>query len=1032
MSNKGKKKNNTAVSSSDSPAEKTPVKADKAIPAPLEKPVVGNENEHPLPVSAENRTAASKNITEASASSAAESAGTSPELSSAETSSKPKRRSRRRKSTGQNQPKENTAKTAETITKDQTPESAQKPKPAGRKKREPKKKQASSAAEHAASLSETSEETGKTAESKPADNKEPDSDPSGKEDNTASLKPEDKSEAKEPKGEKESEAEESPAKDKAEEKEEPKEESKEDADAQKSEDSLKKTEPPEVKQEEKPEEKSEEKQDKKPAPPKPESPAPESERPHHKISAKEANLRNAAKEAGTAEEAVKDDKKAKRKRGLAGRIMIGLSILILIAATAAGFGGFMFYQSLLTNMPPLDVGKREEYSMASRIYDRNGNFVAEYGTNENVEWADSKEIPQMLKDAFIAIEDERFYTHNGIDLKRLTGAVIGQLTGQSSYGASTITQQLIKNTHLSQEVTYTRKAQEIHLAMELEKVMSKDDILVWYMNTLYLGDSNYGVKVAAKDYFGKELYELSLRECAILAGLAQSPNEYNPRLNLLKGDLTPTNRRISTVLYKMLDTGKINEDQYEAAMNGHLVILKNSRRYELYDYPIYVEYAVENVASKLLQAENTPINDETLTEKKQWLRSAGYDISTAFDKKIQDTAQDAITNFDRYPATVTGTDVEVSAVIMDQRKGEVVAMVGGRHEPDKPEGFNRATDSTQAVGSSIKPLSVYAPACETGDYPGTTVLDVQSSIEGYGEDNSYPNGDHTGAAITMRKALELSHNIPAARFLLEHVGIDRSYDFMVKEGFAPENLAKTPAGLALGATDVTTLEMTGAYACLANGGEYIEPHAYTKVTDRFGNVILTGKDEIDRHRAFSKSTAWLVTDMMHSNMVEGYGVNARLTDVTSAGKTGTHEHQVISFGGYSPYYTSFLRISADDYVRMINSSSYYQSAPLWKAYMDPIHEGLPDREIQDFSAEDVGIQEYYVCSNSGMLAESWCPGHTEYAAPNNAPTEKCDGHLYGSGQSDWSEWQEESSINYSDPEWWLHGWWDEQGNFHPE
>ena len=759
------------------------------------------------------------------------------------------------------------------------------------------------------------------------------------------------------------------------------------------------------------------------------------EKPHaRRISAREANERNAAKEAGLKEETLPKkqlEKKARKKRALPGKILIGLAVFVLLAATACGFGGFMFYQSLLENMPPLDVSKREEYSMASKIYDRDGNFVAEYGTNENVEWANSDEIPQMLKDAFIAIEDERFYSHNGIDLKRLVGAVIGQLTGSSSYGASTITQQLIKNTHLSQEVTYTRKAQEIHLAMELEKVMSKDDILVWYMNTLYLGDSNYGVKVAAKDYFGKELYELSLRECAILAGLAQSPNEYNPRLNLLKGDLSPTNRRISNVLYKMLETGKISEDQYEAAMKGHLVILRNSRRYELYDYPTYVEYAVENVAKKLLEAENTPINDETLTEKKQWLRSAGYTINTAFDRNIQDIAQDAITNFDRYPATVTGTEVEVSAVIMDQHTGEVVAMVGGRHEPDKPEGFNRATDSTQAVGSSIKPLSVYAPACETGDYPGTTVLDVQEGIEGYGEDNSYPNGDHTGAAITMRKALELSHNIPAARFLLEHVGIDRSYDFMVKEGFAPENLAKTPAGLALGATDVTTLEMTGAYACLANGGEYIEPHAYRKVTDRFGNVILNAAEEIDRHRAFSKSTAWLVTDMMHSNMIEGYGVNARLDNVTSAGKTGTHEHQVISFGGYTPYYTSFLRISADDYVRMINSSSYYQSAPLWKAYMNPIHEGLEDREIQDFTKEDVGIEEYYVCSNSGMLAQSWCAGHKEYAAPNNKPTEYCDGHIYGSGEGDWSEWQQESSIDYNDPEWYLKGWWDEEGNFHP-
>ena len=713
-----------------------------------------------------------------------------------------------------------------------------------------------------------------------------------------------------------------------------------------------------------------------------------------------------------------------------GKILLGIFAAFMILGVIAGFAGTMWFENLIENAPPLDVGKREEYSQASVIYDHDGNFVAEYGTNENVEWAESNEIPQQLKDAFIAIEDQRFYEHNGIDLKRLVGAVIGQITGNASYGASTITQQLIKNTHLTQEVSYERKASEIHLALELEKVMSKDDILVWYMNTLYLGDSNYGVKVAAEDYFGKKLNQLSLRECAILAGLAQSPNAYNPRLNSLKGDMTPTNRRANNVLYAMHKTGKINDTQYDAALNEHLNVLEQSRRYKLYNYPIYVEYAVENVATKLLEAEEAEITDDALTEKKQWLRTAGYQIYTGFNTQIQDIAQDAITNFDRYPTLVTGTNVQASAVIMDQRTGEVVAMVGGREEPTAPEGFNRATDSTQAVGSSIKPLSVYAPACETGDYPGTTVMDTQESIQGYGEDNSYPNGDHTGAAITMRRALELSHNIPAARFLLEHVGIDKAYNFMVEEGFAPENLAKTAAGLALGATDVTTLEMTGAYACLANGGVYIEPHAYRKVTDRFGNLILDGAN-VESHRVFSESTAWLVTDMMESNMRDGYGVNARLSNVKSAGKTGTHEHQVISFGGYTPYYTSFLRISADDYVRMTNSSSYYQSAPLWRAYMEPIHEGLEDRDILDYTAEDVGIKQYWVCTNSGQLAQSWCEGHYEYAAPSNAPTVLCEGHTYA--EPEWTEedWSEDGFINYDDPNWWEKGWWDEMGNFHP-
>ncbi|MEE3487797.1 MAG: transglycosylase domain-containing protein [Bulleidia sp.] len=698
--------------------------------------------------------------------------------------------------------------------------------------------------------------------------------------------------------------------------------------------------------------------------------------------------------------------------------LIGIATCLVIAA---GIAGYLYYRSLLAGIPELDLNKRYEYSTASTLYDNKGNFIASYAGNENVQWVTMDEIPQTMRDAIVSIEDKRFYEHNGVDAKRLTGAVIGQITGNASYGASTITQQLIKNNYLSSEVTYKRKAQEIHLALELEKHLSKDEILEWYLNTVFFGNSDYGIKRAAYDYFGvSDLHQLTTRECAMLAGLVQSPNNYNPKLNTLNRKMDITNERTDTVLYAMYENGKLSEDEYNKALKERPVIRTESDRTKLYDYPIFVEYCIENVASELLEQEGREVTTENIEEEKRFLRNAGYEICMSMDKDMQDILQSAITNYTNYPKTWSGEQVEASAVIMDQHTGEVVAMVGGREEPTEPEGFNRATDSTQAVGSSIKPLSVYAPALETGDYPGTTVLDVQSPIEGWYNDDltlGYPGGDCINGPITMRRALELSHNIPAARFLLEHVGLDRSYNFMIQEGFNPDHLSRTAAGIGLGATDVTTLEMTAGYACLANEGVYIEPHAYTLVKDRFGNVILNGKDEIDTHRVFSQSTSWLITDMMHSNMDEGLGRLAKLETVTSCGKTGTHEHQALSFGGYTHYYTSFLRISADTYATMSNSSSFYQASPLWKSYMDPIHEDKADVPILDVTAEQLGIKQYHVCTNTGMLAQDWCPSDMEYAAPSNAPTVVCDGvHSWGIEQ-------------YSDENGQYPGYWDDQGNW---
>ena len=582
---------------------------------------------------------------------------------------------------------------------------------------------------------------------------------------------------------------------------------------------------------------------------------------------------------------VPEKKKKKKKKGKHRVLKAILAVfLLMFAIGGAAVGGYIMKN--LEDVPELDLYQLRDYSMATQLYDINGNFVAEYQANENVDWAYIDEVPQHLKDAFISIEDKRFYKHHGLDLPRFLNAVWGQLTHTSSHGGSTITQQVIKNTYLTQEVTYKRKIQEIYLALKLERELDKDQILEVYMNTIFYGDSNYGIKVAAWDYFGKTLDELTLRECAILAGLAQSPNEYNPRLNMLKGDMGPTNYRANTVLYAMHENGVITDEEYEEALNDTLVVREATSKGELYQYPAYVEYAVEDVAKALLVKEGKELTDSAIAAKKALMRQAGYRITLGIDTNIQQILQDSVATFNGYPYARDGSMVEASAVVIDQHTGRVVAMVGSREVPTEPEVLNRATDSLQPVGSSMKPLAVYAPALEEGCYPGTTVMDIKEDIPGYGIDNDYPNGPVTGGAITMREALELSHNVAAARFMLEKVGVERSFEYLLQEGFDEAHLDHTPAGLALGAVSVTTLEMAGAYATLANGGIYIQPHAYVEVLDRNGNVLLSEDDVVTR-RVFAETTAWLITDMMHTNMIGGLGVEANLRTMTCAGKTGT-------------------------------------------------------------------------------------------------------------------------------------------------
>lgn len=730
----------------------------------------------------------------------------------------------------------------------------------------------------------------------------------------------------------------------------------------------------------------------------------------------------------------------KKKRSHFGSVVTALICILAVCVTFAS----LYISVNLRGMPKLDLSKRTNYSQASEIYDKDGNYLMSYGSAENVDWVSIDDTPKDLQNAFVAIEDKRFYSHHGIDIKRTAGAIWGQLTGTSSYGGSTITQQLIKNQFLSSERTYKRKIQEWALALQIEKKLTKKEILEWYMNTVFMGGNTYGIGRAAQAYFGKTPSELTLRECAAIAGTVQAPNTYSPRECWLNGDMAPCNERTDTVLYAMHEQGMISYAEYQSALSDTLAINEGyvdpiTAQYSdtYYDNAYFIDYAIEQIAQKMAEQDYSgkEITDDMLNEETKKLKNGGYKIYLTLDTDMQSTVQRIISNYRGYPGTDTGAPAQASAIVEDQHTGELKAIIGGRNKADTIGGFNRAVDSTQGVGSSIKPLSIYAPALELGDYPGSVVLDTAERIPGYDSEKGYPDGAKTGGPITMRRALELSHNTPAVRFLLQDVTIDKSAQFLEKMGFNPDHLALTAAGLGLGATDVTTLEMTAGYATLANGGMYIEPHTFTSVVDRNDNIVIDDS-VFSSHRVFDESTAWLITDMMETNMTEGLGVKARLSNVKSAAKTGTNEDKVVSLGGYTAYYTSFMRISMDDYTGMRNATAYANASPLWKAYMDAIHTGdqfSADKDIQSASAEDLGIEQYYVCRNTGLLATDACKnadhGYMEYATSASAPTEYCTGHTYSEPAESTCDEACALASGYWDMDgnWHGPGWWDASG-----
>ena len=709
--------------------------------------------------------------------------------------------------------------------------------------------------------------------------------------------------------------------------------------------------------------------------------------------------------------------------------VLALCVALVLLGAVVGIA-----KAFVDTAPTLDLAALDAQDKTSFIYDSQGNLITDYKGTEDRIMVSIDEIPEMLQNAFIAVEDARFYEHNGVDVKRIVGALVANFTSGSTQGGSTITQQLIKQTVLSSEQSYKRKLQEAYLAMELETRYTKKQILESYLNTIFLGGSYYGVRVAAYGYFGKSLDQLTLRECAMLAGLTRSPNYYNPRSNFYtrntEGSSTPdiTNNRTDYVLRQMRENGLITAQQYNAALDRSTasVLEKSPASTDMYAYPHYVEYAISDVVDTFLDLnglEDTSANRYAMENK---LRTGGYSVYLCLDTEIQEIVEDTLANWSNYPrlrdpsdkvyqsrnSDGTYTEIEqpqAAACVFDYRTGELKAIVGGRYKPTTRKTLNRASGMTMPVGSSIKPLTVYAPAIDLGASPASIAYNMPVPISGWkdssGKDSwpkNYGGGGYKGPQ-SFRSALRNSYNTAAAQILMTYVGVSRSVEYLHLMGIPDKNINADPFGLALGSSGLTPVQMAVAFGTIANKGVYQQPLSFSRIVDSNGNVVVDMHQQQDRHQVFKPSTAYLVVDMLKEAVQSGTGTKAKISSQVVAGKTGTNsDSKGVFFAGMTGWYSGSVWIGHDNYKALSSKATGGNAAaPLWQSFMEKIHKAknLDSREIIDGTPSDYNLVRVTTCGVSGQLATDACYNDvngyktiTDYWSADSVPTAYCSMH----------------------------------------
>ena len=682
----------------------------------------------------------------------------------------------------------------------------------------------------------------------------------------------------------------------------------------------------------------------------------------------------------------KDKQNGKHKKNLKLRkkikliILIALFTIILILGITLGIlahNWTTIAEEMLTNQPSI-------------VLDKNGNEIAKLGEQRKTITVNISEIPQDLKNAYISIEDERFYKHSGIDIKRTGAAIVTYIFngGNSSFGGSTITQQLVKNLTGDSSDSVIRKVKEWWKAWLLETSLSKDEILAGYLNIIYVGPNIYGVGGGAKYYFNKNVQDLTLEECAFLAGINNSPNSYNP---FGENDNTEKiNNRTKTVLSKMLELEYIDENRYNEAIsnidNGLKFVQGNIEADDgIYSY--HTDALIPEIINDIAKSKNI---SETFATN--YLYMAGLTINSTQDEEIQKQLENEFNKSKYSIASKQGNDPSQAAmVIIDNSTGEVVACCGGLGKKEVARGLNRATQSLRQTGSAIKPIAVLGPALEKKIITNASIYDdTQKTFE-----NGYTpkNYDEYLGKITVRRAVESSQNIPFVE-IMEKLTPKISISYLEKMGITTltnkdKNLALALGGLEKG---ISPLEMASAYATIANNGIYTEPTFYTTILNQAGQTIV--KCSPETHRVFSENVAYVLQEVL-TQPVTGANGTARYCSISGidvAAKTGTTDDDFDRWlCGFTPYYTATTWFGYDT-----NETIYYNNQNpaglIWSNVMKNIHKNLDDAHFEKPS----WVDEVTICAKTGKKANSGCPDiYTEYFVFGTTPG-TCTEHRGGS------------------------------------
>lgn len=758
--------------------------------------------------------------------------------------------------------------------------------------------------------------------------------------------------------------------------------------------------------------------------------------------------------------------KAKKKFGVAFLKSLFACILVIIAIGV--IGGSIYVTKLIRECPDIENVDISPTGYMTTVLDSDGNEIETLASSgANREYVTLDEIPKHLQNAFIAIEDERFYSHNGIDIRGLIRAGFTALsTGfKKTQGASTITQQLLKNNYFTtwtSEKTFMdkvdRKIQEQYLAIQLEKVTDKETILENYLNTINLGQNTLGVEAASERYFNKSVSELNLSESATIAAITQNPTRYNPISNPDENA-----KRRKAVLNKMLELEMISQEEYDEALADDVYARIQVANTEIqsssstsYFVDALTEQVIDDLVDQLGYSEsqayqllysggltiystqktdlqnivNEEINNEAhysgspkysfsyrLTVQKPDGSTVNYSDQTmlsyyqANDKDYSinfSSQEEAAAAIEKYKSeimeegdTIPGggetviytIQPQAAMTVMDQSTGAVVALAGGRGDKAGSRTLNRATGITRQPGSTFKIVAAYAAALDAGGMTLATVQDDAPMTYADGTPLKNTSNEYVGFT-TIRNAITNSINVVTVKTLTQ-IGTGLGYEYAQDLGITTLASGDNNQSLALGGitNGVTNLDLTAAYATIANKGYYNKPIFYTQVLDHNGNVLLDNTTNQSK-QVLKETTAWLLTSAMQDVMTSGTGKAANFSGMSVAGKSGTTtSNRDTLFAGYTPYYTCVIWGGYDDNAKQ--SSTAY-SKKIWKAVMSRIHEGLPDTGFP----QPEGIVTAQVCSKSGKLA---IPGvcdcdprgsmvYTEYFAAGTEPTESCDHH----------------------------------------